>query len=327
MSDTNPGEMAKPSSEVEASAAAWLRRQQYFDWSNVEQAEFDAWLAQSNNHAAAYWRLKAAWARTERLAALRTPPSSPTGSTKNKRNWSLIGRSVAGLSLLLVAGVAAMILLQPGPKTYSTPIGGRETVALADGSSVDLNTDTILRADLSRGRRTVEVEQGEAYFRVKHDTNSPFIVIAVGHRIVDIGTSFLVRASTNKLEVTLVSGRARLEASDASIQQASKILTPGDVAVATSDSLNVSKKLPNELTDKLAWRRGALVFHNTSLADAADQFNRYSDTKLVVPDAQAGALTINGTFRTDGVEQFARATSDVFGLRVEHRGDDIVIGR
>ena len=316
-----------PKSDVEACAAAWLRRQQYFDWSDVEQAEFDAWLAKSNNHAAAYWRLKAAWARTERLAALRSPPSSPAGPAKSKRNWSLIRRSVAGLSLLVVIGVAAMILLQPGPKTYSTPVGGRETVALSDGSSVDLNTDTILQADFARGRRTVEVEQGEAFFRVKHDTSSPFTVIAAGHRIVDIGTSFLVRTSANRLEVALVSGRARLEPSNASIQQASKILTPGDVAVATADALNVSKKLPNELTDKLAWRRGALVFHNTSLADAADQFNRYSDTKLVVPDAHAGALTINGTFRTDGIEQFARATSDVFGLRVEHRGGDIVMGR
>jgi transmembrane sensor len=327
MSDTNPGGMTMPNFDVEASAAAWLRRQQYFDWTDVEQAQFDDWLTQSNNHAAAYWRLKAAWARTERLAALRNPPSSPTGSAKSKRNWSLVGRSFAGLSLLLVIGIAAMILLQPGPATYSTSIGGRETVVLADGSSVDLNTDTVLRADLGRGHRAVEVEQGEAFFRVEHDASSPFTVIAAGHRIVDLGTSFLVRASTNKLEVTLVSGRARLETSNVSIQHGSKILMPGDVAVATSDSLSVLKKSPNELTDELAWRRGALVFHNTSLADAADQFNRYSDKKLIVPDAQAAALTINGTFRTNGVEQFARATSDVFGLRVEHRGSDIVIGR
>jgi transmembrane sensor len=327
MSDTKPGGMDMPNSGVEASAASWLRRQQYFDWSDTEQAQFDVWMAQSDNHAAAYWRLKAAWARTERLAALRSPVSSPTVAADRNRSWHVAGRSVVGLSLLLIIGVAAMILWQPGSKTYSTPVGGRETVVLADGSSIDLNTNTVLRAYLGHGRRTIEVEHGEAYFRVKHDTSSPFIVIAAKHRIVDIGTTFLVRTSANKLEVALISGRARLETSGIATRQVSKVLTPGDVAVATSDSLNVSKKLSNELTDKLAWRRGALVFHNTNLADAADQFNRYSGTKLIVPDTQAAALTINGTFRTDGVEQFARATSDVFGLRVEHRGSDIVIGR
>ena len=85
--------------------------------------------------------------------------------------------------------------------------------------------------------------------------------------------------------------------------------------------------MPNQLTDEIAWRRGMLVFHNTNLADAADQFNRYNVVKLMVPDNRAAAMTINGTFRTDGVEQFARVTRDVFGLHVEDRGSDIVIGR
>jgi transmembrane sensor len=327
MSDTNTNVQTAPSTDVEMRAAAWLRRQQFYDWSDDDQTGFDAWLAESNSHAAAYWRLKAAWSKTERLAALRRPAPDSAEPERNKRNWPLIGGIVAGFVFFLIVGMAPFVLQQRAWQTYATPLGGHKTVTLADGSRIDINTDTVLRTNFGGGRRVVDVVQGEAYFHVRHDASVPFVVTAAGHRIVDLGTTFLVRTSAGALEVALISGRARLESPDNSIGQHSKILMPGDVAVATDRSLNVSRKMASQLTDEIAWRRGMLVFHNTSLADAADQFNRYNVVKLMVPDNRAAAMTINGTFRTDGVEQFARVTRDVFGLHVEDRGSDIVIGR
>jgi transmembrane sensor len=324
MSEARANGQTTPNSEVEACAAAWLRRQQYFDWSQAEQTKLDMWLAESNNHAAAYWRIKAAWSRTERLAAIRAPRSD---AMEHARSRPLLTRGIAVFSFALVFGLAATLFPTSSQKTFSTTVGGRQVVMLPDGSKIDLNTDTVVRANLSSDRPIVEVEKGEAFFSIKHNAANPFVVVAAGHRIVDIGTTFTVRASADKLEVALVSGRARLEAAHDSMQQRSKILAPGDVAIATADSLRISRKSSNELKDELAWRGGILVFHNTRLADAADQFNRYNDAKLVVPDAHAAALTINGKFRTDGVEQFARATRDVFGLQLEHRGRDLVIGR
>jgi len=58
-------------SSIEDCAADWIGRQQFETWSDAEQEKLDSWLAQSDNHKAAYWRLKAGWDRTDRLAALR----------------------------------------------------------------------------------------------------------------------------------------------------------------------------------------------------------------------------------------------------------------
>ena len=55
---------------VEARAANWLQRRQFWDWSDSDQAALDQWLAESEVHLVTYLRLEAAWSRTERLVAL-----------------------------------------------------------------------------------------------------------------------------------------------------------------------------------------------------------------------------------------------------------------
>ena len=47
----------------------------------------------------------------------------------------------------------------------------------ADGSRIELNTNTVLRARMTTDQRIVWLEKGEAYFRIKHDSTHPFIVM------------------------------------------------------------------------------------------------------------------------------------------------------
>ncbi|HVT25204.1 MAG TPA: hypothetical protein VHD95_11290, partial [Rhizomicrobium sp.] len=60
--------------------------------------------------------------------------------------------------------------------------------------------------------------------------------------------------------------------------------------------------------------------------DAAAEFNRYGDRKLVVTDT-ASRLTINGAFPTNGADDFAGVAHEIFGLHVDRRGNDIVLSR
>ena len=75
---------------------------------------------------------------------------------------------------------------------FSTEVGGHETVTFSDGTRIELNTNTVLRARMTTAQRTVWLDKGEAYFQVKHDPAHPLTVIA-GHRVTDLGTEFLVR--------------------------------------------------------------------------------------------------------------------------------------
>lgn len=58
------------SRQIERDAAQWLARREGGDWSALEQAELDAWLAASTAHRVAFLRLDAAWAQSDRLKAL-----------------------------------------------------------------------------------------------------------------------------------------------------------------------------------------------------------------------------------------------------------------
>ena len=111
------------------------------------------------------------------------------------------------------------------------------------------------------------------------------------------------------------------------IDQRSAVLVPGDVALATADTMSIRKVNASDLANALGWRRGLLVFHNTTLAEAAAALNRYNSNKLVIADADAAKRTINGTFGTHDVEFFARMTEQVFGLHATSNGTTTTISR
>jgi ferric-dicitrate binding protein FerR (iron transport regulator) len=48
-----------------------------------------------------------------------------------------------------------------------------------------------------------------------------------------------------------------------------------------------------------AWTRGQLVLDSASLAEAAEEFNRYSSRKLVARDYGPTPLRLSGVFVTD----------------------------
>lgn len=322
MSDAHTNEI------IEARAADWLARQQFESWNEADAKKLEAWLAESDNHTAAYWRLKAAFNRTDRLAALRRPMMQRRSHQASaRRPWTLFYAAVAALAVVAIGGgIWGYQALTPDGRTFATPIGGHMTVKLADGSVIELNTDTVLHTDFTPEKRAVQLVKGEAYFQVEHNAARPFTVTVGAHRIVDLGTKFFVRTSAKQLDVALVEGSARLESTDASAQTKPTVLMPGDFAVATATSIGVSRKKVHELADDLAWRSGMLVFHNARLVDAASEFNRYGDMKLVITDS-VSRLTINGAFPTNGADDFAGVAHEIFGLHVDRRGKDIVLSR
>ena len=307
---------------VEDEAAGWLWRQHQSGWQETDRAAFDQWLATSNRHLAAYWRLRATWNRTERLAALRRSQPQETAQS-NKSAWSVLRPAVIVCAAALLSS-AAVYGWTTREDLYATRIGERATVTLADGSQIQLNTNTAMSVSMGLWWRTVVLKRGEAYFNVRHDEARPFAVLAAGHRITDLGTEFVARAAGDKLEVTLVRGRARLETASASVQHHATDLTPGEIAVATPDSISVAKIAERQITNALAWRVGKLAFTHVTLAEAASEFNRYNHTKLII-DQKVADLQVSGTFDASSVGTFANMARFAFGLRVEKRKNEIVV--
>jgi transmembrane sensor len=321
VNDTNHIEPDCEAAGIEARAAEWLQRRQFWNWSEADEAALNAWLEEAMAHRIAYWRLNAGFSRTDRLAALRHPAQEAPART----SFPFAMKIAASLALIAALGAAgAQFLMPPRDRDYSTAVGGHETVSFADGSRIELNTNTSLRTRMTTKERIVWLERGEAFFQVRHDPAHPFIVYAGNHRVTDLGTKFTVRRDSGRLEVAVVQGRVRF---DGAAQKKPALLTPGDVAVATANSLSVTRESTKDLTNNLGWRSGLLVFRHATLAQAAAEFNRYNRVKLVVPDPQTAALKIYGVFRTGSIEDFTHLAEMVLGLHVSHNGNELVITR
>lgn len=311
--------------EIENQAAEFVQRRRFGEWSEADQAELDAWLGEASSHVVAFARLEAGLDRAERLAALRP---SERRHVPARVSWRLLFPYVAiavSLSLIVTAGVfAARYFLQPTDRNFATDVGGHMLIDFSDGTQMALNTDTIVRVRMTTEERTIWLERGEAYFHVTHDAAHPFSVVAGTHRITDIGTEFGVRRDVDAVEVALVKGRAALS-TEGSTHTA--MLTPGDEIIATPNSLSMTSRTPQELSDEFAWQHGIIVLKHTRLDIAAREFNRYNRTKLVIDDPAVAAMTIGGKFRTNSVEDFLHWTQVVLNLRVDHEGDIILISR
>jgi transmembrane sensor len=310
---------------VRMQAATWLQRRQFWNWSDADQAELDHWLAESASHQIAYMRVKAVWGRTERLTALRQSTKPPYENGSRSGGSRFIRGVAAIVAILLVGFIGARYLTGVRQSTWTTAVGGRRVLSLLDGSKIELNTNTVLR--IASDQRAAWLDQGEAYFQIKHDGAHPFVVTVSGRRVVDMGTKFLIKDNGNELEVALVEGRARIEPAKGQADAQNTILAPGDVATATGNSLAIVKKPTRVLANELSWRRDLLVFDNATLGEVATELNRYNREKFVIADSGIARRKIDASIPTHGVQAFKRVARDFLGLRVEDRGQEIIVSR
>jgi transmembrane sensor len=311
--------------EIEAEAAEWLTRREQPEWSQADQAALDLWLDESMSHKAAFWRLEHTWQMADRIGALCSQDIAvrPRRRRPPFKRWQAGALAASLLLAVAVVGLRSRPALSPQPSvnTFDTGVGGHRIVPLADGSRIELNTATVLRTLMSRRRRDVWLDRGEAYFEVAHIEGSTFVVHAGPRMITVVGTQFSVRRDDDKVTVAVVTGRVRVEDTMPGASSASITVTAGDVAIGLGSSTMVVSKPVATVEEKLTWRDGRLVFDGTSLAEVADDFNRYNRQQLLISDPAVAAIRISGTFKASNVEAFVRLLKEAYGLKVELTAD------
>ena len=311
--------------DIDELASLWLAREQG-GLTAEEKEALHAWLTQSSRHQVAYLRLKAAWERAGRLAALRTPMRS--ASPKISAFFWLRVPALAAAAVVLVY-VGKSYLEEHRLRTvayYSTAVGRTHSYQLADGTRMDLNTDTHLRADIGDGERVVTLESGETFFEVAHDASRPFVVHAGKRRITDLGTKFSVYLNGDTVRVLVYEGRVRVETEPGATGPAPVEADGGHVVIAQGMEALVFAKPQSEIVKDLGWRNGMLTFDQLPLAEVAEVFNRYNAKHMQV-EGNARNIRIGGSFKADNVEAFVQLLRQGFGLSVKNQGDKIVVSR
>jgi transmembrane sensor len=307
--------------EIEQVASEWLAREDR-GLTAEERTLMEHWLEESCLHKVSYLRLKAAWQRADRLGALKRPPAARRQPVYSPR-W--IGLSVAAALIVCVCGGAWLAWHRPAPgQDFATGVGRIQAVRLADGTKVELNTNTRLHADVNGVSRTVRLDSGEAYFDVVHDDKRPFTVYAGNRRITDIGTKFSVFRNGDDVRVTVREGKVRIEVLDGTGKPV--LAEAGHVLVTKGLETLVITKPDSDIANDLSWRDGMLIFNQQTLAEAAEQFNRYNQRQILV-EGPARRIRIGGSFKADNVDVFVLLLHRGFGLSVNEKGDTIIVSR
>jgi transmembrane sensor len=263
------------------------------------------------------------------------PPASlaSPAATRRPPMRRRISRALIASALVFVVGVLGWFSTR-GPD-YRTPIGGIASVPMTDGSKVTLNTDSAIRIAVTARERRVQLEQGEAFFEVAHDPSRPFVVTAGSRRVIAVGTKFSVRRIGNEVRVFVTEGKVRFEddslpagsqsAGSAAPSPRETLLPAGTIARAGDSGVLVQEKPLPEVEECLSWRVGYLVFHDTLLADAVVEFNRYNEHKLVIEDPEVAGIRLSGKFRATNFEGFVRLLAEGFPIEVRHAGGQILL--
>lgn len=344
---------------IENAAAAWLIRREEPGWDEVGEAELAAWLDASFHHKAAYWRLEHAWREADRIASIGPDAEPalaadkeaavPTDRYGERRAWARWQPVALAASLLLAifVGFGAWQQMAPAPATLEqlgpiaiaptppqrarvieTGTEKKKLISLGDGSRIELAASSMLHADIRSDSRHIWLDNGEAYFDVKHAADVPFVIHAGSRVVTVLGTRFSVRRDGDKVRVNVVEGRVRVDEvappGAPPVPVRSTIITAGDSAVARGPSTIVEAAAPGRVEDQLGWRKGVLNFDRMTLGEAAAEFNRYNERKLIVAPGVAD-IRIGGTFKTDNVDGFAELLRDAYGLEIEKSGASIKI--
>lgn len=305
---------------IENDAAHWLAtldKDNLLDFENINLAflsrrnsEFKLWLEQSDQNRVAFLQLSYVW----RHQALENAFEPNVVKVKSKRS---IFYAMAATVLVMV--LPMLNLMQTGPEhSYETRLGSVKTVALDDGSKVELNSESKITASVSEKERVVTLTKGEAFFDIQHMDDKPFRVITGDKVITVLGTKFSVHKQDGSVKVVVTEGKVQVDNLIPTETSEIAILTAGDVAIADDKEIKVDTFTEEYVQLALSWRQGLIHFDGTTLKEAAKEFNRYNKVKIIFTDEDIADLKISGQFESDNYDAFLRLLSNGYGLKIQH---------
>lgn len=338
--------------QVEATAAVWLSLRDR-GMSESETAEFMRWLQQDARHAETFNALDRVWRDFNRASVIRPAGTAepdiellaPRPQPRRRRRPMLVG-ALAAAAALALAWAGFRVLDGPRP-TAETAVGAFHRLELADGSVVQLNTDSAVRVRFAEAERRVELLRGEAFFTVAKDAARPFTVSAGRVAVRAVGTAFNVRLRPEAVEVLVTEGKVAVgdgtvdrgppatdphpadttsggipdSASGFLIGAGERALIPNlapQDSVAAAPVPTVVEPVGAPVIERaLAWQERRLEFEATPLSEVVAEFNRYNQHQLVIADPRLAGKQFGGAFRADGHEAFVNLLESSFGVVAE----------
>lgn len=336
----------------EEQAAEWCWRIADRALTDQEQAEFDAWIRADPRHQQVFDEMVAVWKGTDTIAempgflSLRAKALTTMENARDRDEASSYGRSgwlraVAAAAAVILMVFSGLWFFNDGADVYDTGIGERRIVRLEDGSRISLDASSRVVVAYSDDRRALRLERGRAKFDVAKDPLRPFGVTAGNQTVVATGTAFSVELLRDQMRVLLYEGEVAVVAQPVPgrAAAAAKVVkpagTPGNAhmteqllpgqELVSSLASGAVRIAPAQMDRSLSWEDGRLDFVDEPLARAVERINRYTDTPIVVGDAAAGRLLVNGVFDAGDTQSFVRGMTALFPLSAKYEAAKVTL--
>lgn len=273
----------QPISDLSDDALDWQVLLHSGQASATDRVRYRRWCQLSPAHAEAAHEAETLWQDLGHTQAAQAFEAAP--APRSKRHWAT---GIAASLVLLVAGYSSWQQVPVWLADYHTGMGERQSVTLADGSRVLLNSASALNVAFSANERRVTLQAGEALFETTDDPR-PFVVETAGEAVQGSAATFSVRRDGH---VVLAKGAARL----------------GDrnLAIAVDASAQT------------AWQRGKLIFNGKPLGQVLAELERYQHGRILLSDPTLSALEVSGVFDLNEPQALLRTLEQRYGLKVTY---------
>lgn len=332
----------------EEQAAEWCWRIADRALTDQEQAQFDAWIRADPRHQQVFDEMVAVWKGTDTIAempgflSLRARALTTMETARDRDEPSIYGRgrwlrSLAVAAALILTVCGSFWFFSSGADIYETGVGERRVVRLEDGSRISLDASSRVAVSYSDDRRALTLERGRAKFDVAKEPLRPFTVTAGNQAVVATGTAFSVELLRGQMRVLLYEGQVAVvarpgasrvmnakSAKPAEAGPATEQLVPGQELISSLSSGAV-RVIPAKMDRSLSWEDGRLDFVDEPLMRAVERINRYTDTPIVVGDAAAGRLLVNGVFDAGDTQSFIRGMTALFPISARYQDKHVTL--
>lgn len=327
---------------ITTEAARWIGRLDHA--TAQDRGEFVAWLRASPQHAKEFLLLSAQERELDHLdlrgfdvdALLAQidenviplhelereaqPPLVPNSalSPRSSRRRRGIWRSAAGIAAAMLLAVGAWWMIEgPGSwQRYATDIGEQLAFELEDGSTIEMSPRSNIWVRMSPAFREVRINSGEALFKVTPDRARPFVVDGDSTVVRVLGTWFAVNRRSNSVTVSVLKGRVAVDELIVVAGEGVKIMSTGTV---------VERSVTPESSD-IGRPHRTLVFSGDTLAEIAEDFNRYNRSpRILVEGDAARARQFSGVFDAHDPDSLIHSLARDRYLEVVQRDGEIVI--
>lgn len=291
-----------------------------------QRREFEAWLAEKPEHAAAWQSINDFWTGLDELtlADITDPDSAqvlelkPSQTGKARPRVFKTGLAIAA-SLLLALGLVYQ-QLDFYLADYRNTVGRQQQITLADGSSILLNTASAISVDYSAQTRTVTLYDGEAYFKVAADPGRPFVVQTDAGRIQALGTAFDVNQRNGHVSVTVFEHAVKITNNTGQIKEK---LRETEQMAFTRNSLAAATEV--NLQRAAAWHRQRMVFQDQALAEVVAELERYRPGKIIILSDAIKNLPITGVFDIADTDIALQSMAQSLPVKVRKITDHLVL--